>query len=96
MITKKFSLQKEDFDKEEPLTRPIQRRQSKRRETIRRLSRPMLLNNSDIRTLRHVDKDRIILLRMTHRRHQDRRISKPKLLSVDEIKILRRKPKSSL
>ncbi|MFW5451268.1 MAG: hypothetical protein ACKE9I_06690 [Methylophagaceae bacterium] len=93
MVTKKLSLQKEDFDEKGQLIRPTQRRQNKRRETIRRLSRPMLLNNSDIRSLRHVDKDRIILLRMTHRRHQDRRISKPKLLSVDEIKILRRKTK---
>ena len=80
------------FDENNIEHETIHRRQSERRSTSRRNSKPLLLTSVEkIKKLRKLDGQVLIPLRVGDRRQSSRRKSRLSFLSIDEIKQLRKK-----
>ena len=79
------------FDENNIEHETINRRQSERRNTSRRKSKPLLASIETIRTLRKLGEQILIPLRAGDRRQSSRRKSRLSILSIEEIKLLRKK-----
>jgi len=79
------------FDENNIEYETLPRRQSERRSTSRRTSRPLLASIEKIKALRKQDEHLLIPLRLGDRRQKSRRQSRVSVLTIEEIKLLRNK-----